>query len=69
MKQITVKVKEEKEPFPLRMTTHYGDGTLGKVKFDAAFVLPTFALQIKIGKKQYLVDQRDVIEQVALNIK
>lgn len=63
MVKIEVQVVElEKEK--MIMTTHYGDGELGDVKFDASFTLPTMSLIVEVGDKRYMVTQQDVIEQI-----
>lgn len=64
MNEITVKVTEEKRLEKMRMTQHFGDGEMGDIKFSASFALPTFALIVEIGDRQFIVDQRDIIQAI-----
>jgi len=61
--EITIEVEEVAEK-TMYLTQHFGDGTLGKTKFDARFTLPAMGLLIEIDKKRYKVSSQEVITKV-----
>jgi len=62
-KKIEIEV-EELSGKALHLTQHLGNGTLGKTKFDACFVLPTMSLLVEVDKKKYLVDSQSLIKSI-----
>lgn len=42
----------------------YASGSLGKTKFSAIQILPSYTLVIEINKKRYLVSNQDIIKAV-----
>lgn len=63
MIRICIEVKEVPEK-TLYLKQHFGEGTLGKTKFDASFTLPQMGLIVSIGGKRYLVSSQDIISEV-----
>lgn len=61
--KITIPVKEMDEKV-LYLHTHIGDGSLGKIKFDADLRLPDSSIVVKVGGKRYLVSSQDIIKAV-----
>ena len=62
-KESTVEVKEVEEK-TMYLTQQFGEGTLGKTKFNASFVLPSMGLIVTVEKKRYLVSSQDIIEGI-----
>lgn len=60
---IKVEIKEVDKKL-LRLTQHFGNGTLGDTKFDARFTLPNFNLLVKVDDKEYEVSNQDIISAV-----
>ena len=48
----------------LYMTIHYGNGTLGKTKFDACFTAGAMSLVVEVEKQRYLVPMQQIISNV-----
>lgn len=46
---------------------HFGEGSLGKTKFDASFTLPGMSLLVNVGEKTYIVSSQDLITAVIEN--
>lgn len=63
MKQIQVDVEEVPDG-SLYLTQHFGNGTLGKTKFDASFTLPAMSLVVTVGKKRYMVKSQQLITKI-----
>lgn len=61
--EIKIKVEELKKD-KLYLHTNFGKGNMGKTKFDAHFMLPNFALIVKIKEKSYRINQTDIIEEI-----
>lgn len=60
--KIEIEIKEVPEK-TLYMTQHFGDGTLGKTKFNASHVLPSMSLLLEVKGKRYLVESKQLIEK------
>lgn len=58
---LNVELVEEKAMF---LHQAYGQGTLGKTKFSAIQILPSYTLVIEVNKKRYLVSNQDIIKAV-----
>lgn len=51
----------ELDPKDLFMTTHLGDGSLGKTKFSASLTLPNMSMVVSVGERRYKVDSQKLI--------
>lgn len=60
---ITLNVEEVAEN-SMFLHQAYGQGTLGKTKFSAIQILPSYTLVIEVNKKRYLVSNQDIIKAV-----
>ncbi len=63
MKPISIPVEVVPEK-AMYLNMHYGEGTLGKTKFDASFQLPNYALVVTVKGKKYRVSQQDIITAI-----
>ncbi len=63
MKEIVVEIKEVPEK-TMYMTQHLGDGSLGKIKFDASFALPNMSLIVDVGGKRLMVDSQALLASI-----
>ena len=63
MRKIEIEVNTIPEK-TMYLTQHFGDGTLGKTKFDASFTIPTMSLIGSVGKKRYIISSQDIISEV-----
>ena len=62
-----VKLEVEVEivkPETMYMRQHLGDGSLGKIKFDASLILPSMSLLVEVDKSRYLVSSQGLIKRV-----
>lgn len=60
-----IKIKVEKlEKKVLMLKEHFGNGTLGKTKFDASFSIPNRNLIVEVGECRYMVDSQDIISEI-----
>ena len=61
--EIKIKVKKL-EKNALMLTEHFGNGTLGEIKFDASFSIPHRNLIVKVGECRYMVNSQDIISEI-----